>query len=104
MIDKSEFYCNGIRVYDGIPIDLEKFGLATPIPHISIIDKKGILDVSLSRQSLKSVPEATLLYQEIFRLHIARLLLTFWDTEDQHRNNCAEGFLLHAIVSKWFLS
>ena len=34
------FYCNGIRVYDGIPIDLEKFGLATPIPHISIIDNR----------------------------------------------------------------
>lgn len=96
MDDNSEFYCNGIRIYDGFPIDLGIFGLTTPIPHISVIDKKGILDVTLSRQSLRFVPEATLLYQEIFRWHIARLLLIRWDTEEQCRNNCADGFLLHA--------
>ena len=90
------FYCNGIRVYDGIPVDLEKFGLATPIPHISVIDKKGILDVTLSRNSLRTLPLKQELYRELYRWHIARLLLTPWDTEEACRINLILGFLLRS--------
>lgn len=88
---KPEFYCNGIRIY-GTPMFLEKCGIHFSLPHISVIDKYNSLDVDLSRQSLKSFPQHDALIREVFRWHIAHLLITPWDNELHCRTNCTFGF------------
>ena len=91
----QEFYGNGIRIYGGLSDDFDQRGLRVAFPRISVIDKKSKLDVDLSRRKLKSIPEEDALIRETFRYHIARLLLTTWDTEEEYRQNFTLGFHLH---------
>ena len=87
----SEFYCNGIRIYTNY-INLSKDELYHPLPHVSITDKNGNLDVKLSRNALRTFPLARELYRELYRLYIAQLLLTPWDSEEHYQQNCTPGF------------
>ena len=87
----SEFYCNGIRIYTNY-INLSKDELYHPLPHVSITDKNGNLDVKLSRNALRTFPLARELYRELYRLYIAQLLLTPWDSEEHYQQNCTSGF------------
>ena len=90
-ISNSEFYCNGIRIYTNY-INLSKDELYHPLPHVSITDKNGNLDVKLSRNALRTFPLARELYRELYRLYIAQLLLTPWDSEEHYQQNCTSGF------------
>ena len=89
----EEFYCNGIRIYTNA-INLRKDELNLPFPHVSVIDKNGHLDVKLSRNSLRTFPMKQELYRELYRWHIARLLLTPWVNETHYQKNCFSGFTL----------
>lgn len=90
----AQFYCNGIRIYDGHPHELDSTGLDVHFPHISVIDPKGLLNVDLSRRRIKSIPEEDALLREVLRYHIARLLLTPWASEGDYRKNLTSGFEL----------
>ena len=63
-------------------------------PHITILDKQGKLPVDLARKELTEVPMKKALLQEVLRWHIARLLLTPWNSEENHRQNLILGFTL----------
>lgn len=90
-----EFYCNGFRIYDGFPITPLESRLETDPPYVSVIDRNSLVDVTLSRQKLKSFPGEVSLYKAVYRWYIARLLLTPWDTEKNYRQNLTRGFFLH---------
>lgn len=87
----SRFFCNGIRIYT-LPVNLVKAGMQYYMPHVSIIDKNGKLDVDLARRKLKSFPQHTELIRDLFRWNIARLLVTRWDEESYCEQNCRVGF------------
>lgn len=89
-----EFYCNGFRIYDGFPITPLESRLETDPPHVSMIDRNSLVDVTLSRQKLKSFPGEVSLYKAVYRWYIARLLLTPWNTEKNYRQNLTRGFFL----------
>ena len=98
--DNPRFYCNGIRIYNGYWSTLEGKGFQVRAPLVSLIDKVARLDVDLSREMLKSCPEEESLCKEVFHLHIARLLLTPWDTEDAYNKNLTTGFVLRVSNGK----
>ena len=89
-----EFYCNGFRIYDGFPITPLGSRLEINPPYVSVIDRNSLVDVTLSRQKLKSFPDEVSLYKAVYRWYIARLLLTPWDTEENYRQNLTRGFFL----------
>lgn len=89
-----EFYCNGFRIYDGFPITPLGSRLEINPPYVSVIDRNSLVDVTLSRQKLKSFPGEVSLYKAVYRWYIARLLLTPWDTEENYRQNLTRGFFL----------
>ena len=93
---QPEFYCNGIRIYHEFP---DRMMGSTPeiyYPHISILDKQGKLAVDLARKKLEEIPMEDALLWEVLRWHIARLLLTPWNSEEDHRQNLLLGFTLRA--------
>lgn len=93
---QPEFYCNGIRIYHEFPDSMVESGPKIYYPHITILDKQGKLAVDLARKQLEEVPFEEVLPQEVLRWHIARLLLTPWNSEEDHRQNLILGFTLRA--------
>ena len=93
---KPEFYCNGIRIYHDFPDSMVSSGPKIYYPHIIILDKQGKLAVDLARKELEEIPMKEALQQEVLRWHIARLLLTPWNSEEDHRQNLILGFTLRA--------
>ena len=91
---QPEFYCNGIRIYHRFPDSMVGSSLRIYYPHISILDKQGKLAVDLARKELEEIPMRQALLQEVLRWHIARLLLTPWNSEEDHRQNLLLGFTL----------
>ena len=91
---QPEFYCNGIRIYHDFLDSMVESGPKISYPHISILDKQGKLAVDLARKELEEIPMKDALMREVLRWHIARLLLTPWDTEEACRENLILGFLL----------
>ena len=91
------FFCNGIRVY-GTQQDktLQDHGLEVPFPHFSLLDPNTELDIDLARARLQTFPQAYKLPERTLRYHIARLLLTPWETEEDHRRNFLLGFRLRS--------
>lgn len=93
---QPEFYCNGIRIYHVFPDNMVGSRPRIYYPHISILDKQGKLAVDLARKELEEIPMKEALLQEVLRWHIARLLLTLWNSEEDHRQNLILGFTLRA--------
>ena len=93
---QPEFYCNGIQIYHEFPGSMVESGPHIYYPHISILDKQGKLAVDLARKELEEIPMKEALPQEVLRWHIARLLLTPWNSEEDHRQNLILGFTLRA--------
>ena len=94
--EQPEFYCNGIRIYHRFPDSMVGYRPQIYYPHISILDKQGKLAVDLARKKLEEIPMRQALLQEVLRWHIARLLLTPWNSEEDHRQNLILGFTLRA--------
>ena len=91
----STFLCNGIRVYDtSMPHTLEEFGLEVDAPHVSVLDPDAALEINLARSEVETFPNRDALLEQVFRYHIARLLMTRWDTEADYRDHLTQGFLL----------
>ena len=97
---QPEFYCNGIRIYHSFPSSKMEFEPQIYFPHISILDKQGKLAVDLARKKLEGIPMEDALLQDVLRWHIARLLLTPWDSQEDHRQNFTSGFVLCDYDSK----
>ena len=93
---QPKFYCNGIRIYHDFPGSMVGSRPKIYYPHISILDKQGKLAVDLARKKLEEIPLEETLLQEVLRWHIARLLLTPWNSEEDHRQNLILGFTLRA--------
>lgn len=93
---KPEFYCNGIRIYHEFPDSMVGSKPQIYYPHISILDKQGKLAVDLARKKLEEIPLKETLLREVLRWHIARLLLTPWNSEEDHRQNLILGFTFRA--------
>lgn len=93
---QPEFYCNGIRIYHRFPDSMVESRPEIYYPHISILDKQGKLAVDLARKELEEIPMRQALLQEVLRWHIARLLLTPWNSEEDHRQNFILGFTFRA--------
>ena len=91
---QPKFYCNGIRIYHRFPDSMVGSSLRIYYPHISILDKQGKLAVDLARKELEEIPLEETLLREVLRWHIARLLLTPWNSEEDHRQNLLLGFTL----------
>ena len=93
---QPEFYCNGIRIYHRFPDSMVESRPEIYYPHISTLDKQGKLAVDLARKELEEIPMRQALLQEVLRWHIARLLLTPWNSEEDHRQNFILGFTFRA--------
>lgn len=93
---QPEFYCNGIRIYHGFPDSMVRSRPEIYYPHISILDKQGKLAVDLARKELEEIPLEETLLREVLRWHIARLLLTPWNSEEDHQQNLTLGFTFRA--------
>lgn len=92
---RRRFYCNGIRVYHTqTEMTLEDDGLSVHFPHVSIKDRNTKLDINLARSEIRTFPERESLLRQVFRYHVARLLMTQWSTEEDYRNNLVLGFHL----------
>ena len=94
--EQPKFYCNGIQIYHEFPGSMVESGPHIYYPHISILDKQGKLAVDLARQQLEEIPMELALLQEVLRWHIARLLLTPWNSLKDHWQNLRQGFVLRA--------
>lgn len=92
---RSSFYCNGIRVYGTNLQEDEDDGLQVPFPHVSVVDHNTSLDIDLARRQLQTFPEYESLLREVFKYHIARLLMTSWETETDYSRNFNQGFCLY---------
>ena len=93
------FLCNGIRIYDALPLTLEKHGFNVPAPFVSIIDPNALLPINLARTKVDQLPQEEDLYKQVFRWYIAKLLITKWETDDDYQNNLKHGFHVSKFTS-----
>ena len=91
---ENRFYCNGIRIHNKIMRFQQQFGLDVPMASVSVVDKNGNLHLDLARSQVLSFPEIDRLIGQIYRYHIARLLMQPWTTEADFYNNLRQGFSL----------
>lgn len=88
----AKFYCNGLRIYGMPERSLSRHGLAIPYPQIAVSDRNGVLDVDLARSRVQTFPEEERLATEIANWHIARLLMTDWESDAAIADNLTWGF------------
>lgn len=90
------FFCNGIRIDDaGNPKNLYDYGLGVLFPDISLIDRENQLDINLARSKVQSLPEKQVLIEQVFRYHIARLLMTNVNENAINNPSAKQGFMLN---------
>ena len=74
------FFCNGIRIPEGMDKVHCYADMVVPAPSVSIIDKKGQLPLELSRRTLGSFQQAGDLKKEMIRYAWAQLLMADWSS------------------------
>lgn len=79
-----KFYCNGIRIYGAPERKITKYGLDVGFPQIAISDPHDNLNIDLARSKVQVFPEEEKLAREICRYHVAKLLMTRWETPEDY--------------------
>ena len=96
----SRIYCNGVQLSgDQKARTLEDMGLQVVFPDVSLIKSDGNYEVDLAHSHLRTFPAEKELIQEVFRYHIARLLLTEWEEAGAYQKNMTVGFPLQPSIS-----
>lgn len=90
---ESGFFCNGIRIPDGMPLEYPIADMAIPAPCVSLIDRTGKLPLDLSRRTLLNFPKGEHLRKSVFEYVAAELLMTDW-SGDAFRANIENGVKL----------
>ena len=92
------FLCNGIPIRNTRSHStLQNIGLSIPFPHVSVIDPDARLEINLARSEILRFPAKDTLIDQVLRYHIARLLMTPWETENDYQDNLTRGFCLRSV-------
>ena len=75
------FFCNGIRIPRGFEQYYPYGDVVIQAPSVSVLDKKGVLKLDLSRRTLVDFPHTGDLEKEAVRYAVAQLLMADWTSE-----------------------
>lgn len=82
----SGFFCNGIRIPEGMEKEYNVADMVIPAPCVSLIDRAGKLPLDLSRRTLLEFPKEEHLRKSVIEYATAELLMTDWSEEALYAN------------------
>lgn len=96
---REGFFCNGIRIPDGVCSHYTSRDIIFLAPSISVLDISGKLHVDLSRSKLEQFHYEDRLENEAIRYAVARLLTMDWSSVDAAAN-CLKHGLYPLVVAR----
>lgn len=83
---ESGFYCNGIRIPEGMEKEYSVADMVIPAPCVSLIDRTGKLPLDLSRRILLEFSKEKQLQKNVVEYAAAELLMTEWSGDVAYSN------------------